>query len=159
MALWRLYYHLIWATRDRDPLIGTDIEQELYGYIIGKSNALESITHAIGGVQDHIHLVVSIPPKLSIADFVKGIKGSSAHHLNHGMDSPMANFGWQRGYGVFSLGGKQLAQAVNYVRNQKQHHRQGTTIATLEEDHHHLDDAPASWNKGAAIGDIRRNLG
>src|SRR5215211_3125135 len=92
MALWRLYYHLIWATRDRDPLIGADIEQELYGYIVGKSNALESITHAIGGVQDHIHLVVSIPPKLSIADFVKGIKGSSAHHLNHGVDARIADF-------------------------------------------------------------------
>jgi len=154
MALWRLYYHLVWATRDRLPLIGGDIEQELYGYIIGKSNALESITHAIGGVQDHIHLVVSIPPKLSIADFVKGIKGSSAHHLNHGVDCRIADCGWQRGYGVFSLGGKQLAEAVNYVRNQKQHHSEGTTITTLEVDQHQ-DNAPASWNNSAVIIDIR----
>jgi hypothetical protein len=81
-----------------------------------------------------------------------------SRYLNHGLDLPIADFGWQRGYGAFSLGGKQLAQAVNYVCNQKQHHRQGTTISTLEEDHHQ-DDAPASWNNGAAIMDIRRRVG
>jgi putative transposase len=154
MALWRLYYHLVWATKDRHPLISADIEPMRYGYIIGKANALECITHAIGGIQDHMHVVVSVPPKLSISDFVKAIKGSSAHYLNHGLNHPGASFGWQRGYGAFSLGSKQLAQAVAYVRNQKQHHRQGTTMAALEQDQHE-DDAPVLWNNGEAIADIQ----
>lgn len=150
MALWRLYYHLTWATKERHPLITSDVELVLYGYIIGKAHAPGCIIHAIGGIENHIHLVVSIPPKLSIADFVKGIKGSSAHYLNHSLAKNFPQFGWQRGYGVFSLGGKQLDEAVAYVRNQKNHHRQGTTILSLERDNH-KDDGPAAWNDGEAI--------
>lgn len=136
MAFWRLYYHLIWATKERQPLINHDRETELYNYIIGKADALSCIIHAIGGVEDHIHLIASIPPKLSISDFVKTIKGSSAHQLNQNLklSSNSTSFGWQRGYGVLSLGSKQLDQAVCYVKNQKEHHLQGTEIASLERD-------------------------
>jgi REP element-mobilizing transposase RayT len=69
MALWRIYYHLVWATKDRLPLITEDIEAEFHHYIIGKADALGCITHAVGGVEDHIHMVVSIPPKLSVSEF------------------------------------------------------------------------------------------
>ena len=154
MALWRLYYHLVWTTKDRHPFITADIEPVLYGYIIGKAHALGCITHAIGGIENHVHLVVSIPPKLSISDFVKGIKGSSAQHLNYGLDQPIPHFTWQRGYGIFSLGSKQLTQAVTYVQNQKMHHCQGTTIAALEQDEHE-EDTPAPWNNGEAIATIK----
>ncbi len=84
-------------------------------------------------IEDHIHLVVSIPPSISIADFVKNIKGSSAHYLNHALSADSNKFPWQEGYGVFSLGRKQLEQAVDYVRNQKAHHLYGTAIASLEQ--------------------------
>lgn len=131
--LWRIYYHLVWATKKRQPLITADKEPELYNYIIGKADNLGSIIHAIGGVENHIHLIDSIPPSLSVANFVKNIKGSSAHHLNHSLTNSDL-FIWQRGYGVFSLGGKQLPQAVDYVLNQKAHHLQGTTISSLEQD-------------------------
>jgi REP element-mobilizing transposase RayT len=154
MAFWRLYYHLTWATKERHPLITSDTEPVLYGYIIGKAHALDCIIHAVGSIEDHIHLVASIPPKLSIADFVKGIKGSSAHYLNYGLANPLPQFGWQRGYGVFSLGGKQLNEAVAYVRNQRTHHRQGTTIPSLERDNYE-DDGPATWNHDEAIAGIK----
>jgi len=101
MALWRLYYHLVWATKERQPFITVDIEPELYGYIIGKAHALSCITYTIGGIEDHLHLISSIPPKLSIADFVQNIKGSSAYHLNHGVFSTRPKFGWQRGMVCF----------------------------------------------------------
>ena len=154
MALWRLYYHLIWATKARHPLITPDIDLVLYGYIIGKAHALGCIIHAIGGTENHVHLVASIPPKISIADFVKGIKGSSAHHLNHNPTHSFPQFGWQRGYGVFSLGHKQLDEAVAYVKNQKIHHQQATTISALEQDNDE-DDGPDTWNDGEAISDIK----
>lgn len=140
MALWRLYYHLIWATKERQPLILPKRESQLYNYIIGKADALGCIIHAIGGTDNHIHLVASIPPKLSISDFVQNIKGSSTHYLNH-LSPSQDLFGWQRGYGVFSLGSKQLEKAVMYVKNQKVHHLNGTTIASLER-HDYEDDAP-----------------
>ncbi|NJN58678.1 MAG: IS200/IS605 family transposase [Leptolyngbyaceae cyanobacterium SL_5_9] len=132
MAFWRTYYHLVWATESRHPLITTDREAVLYGYITGKADSLGCIIHAIGGVDDHIHLVVSIPPKLSVADFVKKIKGSSAYHLNHSSFANALTFGWQGGYGVFTLGSKQLDQAIAYVLNQKLHHKDGTVISVLE---------------------------
>lgn len=154
MALWRLYYHLVWATKERHPLITVAIEPELYGYIIGKANALGCITHAIGGIEDHIHLVSSIPPKLSISDFVQQIKGSSAYHLNHSDFRTRSQFQWQRGYGVFSLGSKQLPEAVAYVVNQKEHHQQGTIVPALER-YDQEDDGPASWNNGEAIAGIK----
>lgn len=153
MALWRLYYHLVWATKERHPFITPEIEPELYGYIIGKADTLGCITHAIGGIEDHIHLTSSIPPKLSIADFVQHLKGSSAYHLNHGDFRTMSHFQWQRGYGVFSLGNKQLPEAIAYVVNQKNHHRQGTTIPALERCDQE-DDGPAPWNNGEAIAGI-----
>jgi putative transposase len=133
MALWRLYYHIVWATKKRAPLITSDIEDKFYGYLIGKANHLGCIIHAIGGIEDHIHFVVSIPPKLSIAEFVKTLKGSSAYHYNHTFGKTQ-QFAWQEGYGVFSLGGKQLQKAVDYVHNQKTHHQNKTTIPLLEQE-------------------------
>ena len=141
MALWRLYYHFVWATRERRPLIGASIETELFGYIRGKSDTLGCIVYAIGGVEDHIHLIVSVPPKLSLSDFVQKIKGSSAHHINHTNDDSRPKFAWQRGYGVFSLGSKQLETAIDYVRHQRTHHQQQTTMAALEKTSE-IDDGP-----------------
>ena len=133
MVFWRAYYHLIWATKDRHPLITADLESKLHPYIVGKAQSLDCVVHAIGGVADHIHLVVSVPPKLAMADFVQGIKGSSAHFANHDLGFADKAFAWQRGYGLLTLGGKQLDTAVAYVQGQKTHHNQGTAIAALEQ--------------------------
>ena len=154
MALWRLYYHFVWSTKGRLPMITPEIEQELYGYIIGKADALECITHAIGGIEDHIHLIESVPPKLAVAEFVQKIKGSSSHHVNYGMPEAATKLYWQRGYGVFSLGAKNLERAIAYVCNQKEHHRKQQIIAALERDSEE-DDGPAPYNDGDAIASIK----
>ncbi|MDY6902745.1 MAG: IS200/IS605 family transposase [Cyanobacteriota bacterium] len=143
MAFWRTYYHLVWATKGRQNLITPQREPSFYKYIIGKADSLGCIIHAIGGTENHIHLVASIPPNLAISDFVKKIKGSSAHQFNIESPSNFEKFSWQGGYGIFSLGSKQLNQAVAYVNNQKQHHAQGSTIVSLEKDKSE-DDAPKS---------------
>jgi REP element-mobilizing transposase RayT len=82
MPLWRLFYHLVWATHERQSLISPAHEQILYPYIKGKADFLGCQLHAIGGTENHVHLIVSIPPKLSISDFAKRIKGSSSRYLN-----------------------------------------------------------------------------
>jgi len=150
MALWRLYYHFVWTTKERQPLIVPEIEALLYGYIIGKAHSLGVIIHAIGGIEDHIHIIASVPPKMSLADFVRFVKGASAYHINRLHDEVEPNFAWQRGYGVFSLGSKQLPDAVAYVLNQKSHHRENSVLAPLEECAK-ADDGPAVWNYGKAI--------
>ncbi len=93
---------------------------------------MDCIIHAIGSVEDHIHLVPSIPPKLSVAEFVKKIKGSSTYYLNHIPSASSLAFSWQHGYGVLTLGSKQLDEAKAYVNNQKAHHLGGTAIPALE---------------------------
>ncbi len=155
MALWRLYYHVVWATKERHPFITTNVEPLLYGYIGTKVKESGCLLHAIGGIEDHIHLVVSIPPKLSIADFVKNIKGSSAHYLNHETSKPTSNFSWQFGYGVFSMGSKQLDEAVAYVLNQKAHHGNGSLITALERDLDE-DDKPSLYKKDDRLTNIRK---
>ena len=150
MALWRLYYHFVWSTKERRDLITPEMEPDLYGYIIGKAVALGAIVHAIGGIPNHTHLVASVPPTLALAEFVKGVKGSSAHHVNHGPIRYALTFGWQGGYGVFSLGRKQLDATIAYVQNQKAHHAQGTLVTALELETND-EDRPGLWQEGAAI--------
>ena len=138
MALWRLYYHLVWATKERQSLINNQREARLYPYIVSKADSLNCIIHALDGTENHIHVIASIPPRISIAEFVKRIKGSSSHYLNQNFNHP-PKFLWQEGYGVFSLGQKQLNVAIAYVENQKIHHQQNTTISILERIDHNND--------------------
>ncbi len=94
MTLWRTYYHLIWATHDRYPLILTDYKPILHKYLHQKIHNLDAQNYAIGGMPDHIHLIVSIPPKISIAeldnaiDYVKRQKQQHAEStLIHALES------------------------------------------------------------------------
>lgn len=131
MPFWRTYYHLVWGTKDRSELIGPEVEETLFRYLVKKAAELNVRVFAINGWYDHVHLVVSIPPKHSIATVAKHLKGSSSHYLNIKKLSTEP-FAWQRGYGVFTLGESQRARVEAYVHNQKEHHRQQTTNYWLE---------------------------
>ncbi|MBI3912936.1 MAG: IS200/IS605 family transposase [Chloroflexi bacterium] len=131
MAYWRLHYHLIWATSQRLPLLTESVERQVYGTILGKAKELGVIVHAIGGVQDHIHVAVSIPPKISVSDCVRHFKGASSHYVNH-QPNAEGNFAWQEGYGALTFGDRAAQDVVAYVRNQKEHHRQNTTRTSFE---------------------------
>ena len=151
MAFWRLYYHLVWATKNRQPLIRPEMESRLYPYIVSKAGELGLIVHAIGGIEDHMHLVVSIPPRHGVAYVVKCLKGASSHAMNTLLGNPDA-FAWQRGYGALSLGERRLTTAISYVHHQKEHHRENTANAWVE----HIveyDEGPAmpSEDRGLAL--------
>ena len=62
MPYWRLYYHIVWSTYKREPLITPHMENELYGYLTGKAVAQEAIVHAVNGTADHVHMVASAQP-------------------------------------------------------------------------------------------------
>lgn len=131
MPFWRTYYHLVWATKKRAALIDAEVEPFLYQYLFSKARELEVRVYAANGWTDHVHMVVSIPPRLAVADVVRRLKGASAHYLNH--DLEMADhFQWQRGYGVLTLGERQRPVAVEYVERQKEHHGHQTTNGWLE---------------------------
>ena len=131
MSYWRLFYHIVWATKNREPLLKAEWEQDLYGYLWGKATALGCLPHAINGMQDHIHLLISIPPKYSISRIVGHIKGSSSRYINS-EHRPISKFEWQSGFGAISISESGFSTVVQYVLKQKQHHTNGTLKNILE---------------------------
>jgi putative transposase len=131
MSLWHLYYHLIWATRERMPLIPAYLELELHRHLVTQALQLGVTVHAINGVEDHIHLVATIPPWVGIADCVGRLKESSSLLMNQRRNG-RGSFGWQHGYGILSIGPSNLDRAIKYVRWQKEHHAEGTVVEALE---------------------------
>jgi REP element-mobilizing transposase RayT len=125
-------YHAVWATKDRQPLITDDIEPFVYKLMGEKAIELGGAVFAINGMVDHVHIVVSIPPRLAVADFLGQVKGITSFRLNRQRDPLLAKFAWQTEYGVFSFDSKRLPNVVAYVENQKQHHAQRNLIPILE---------------------------
>jgi putative transposase len=131
MAYWRLHYHIVWATYQRLPMMTESVERQIYGTILGKAKELGVIVHAIGNIQDHIHVAVSIPPKLAVADCVKHFKGASSRYINLQPNAD-GQFSWQAGYGALTFGDRAMDDVVAYVKNQKEHHRQQTLRPAFE---------------------------
>jgi putative transposase len=131
MPYWKLYCHFIWGTKNRLPLIDLAFEDKLYRAIAAKAKDMDGFVHAIGGTEEHMHLAVSVPPKVAPAKFIGDVKGNSSHYVNH-VIKPEFEFYWQDEYGVLSFGEKNLSAIVKYIHNQKRHHADGTIIAAME---------------------------
>jgi putative transposase len=131
MPHWQLYYHLIWATKERAPWVTPEVEAFVYEFIRHKVLDLEGTLFSINGMPDHVHVVASIPPKISVAEFVGQIKGVSATRYNK-LRRPGAPIYWQEEYGAFSFDKKRLPHLVAYVQGQKQHHADQRLILALE---------------------------
>ena len=131
MSWYELYYHFVWSTKYRAPTIDGAWEAELYKVIVAKCKALDSWVYAIGGVQDHVHLIASVSPTIPIATFTNQVKGNSSHFVNH-VIQPTNTFAWQPDYSVLSFHRKHLSIMVQYVRNQKEHHSSGNLYKGLE---------------------------
>jgi putative transposase len=131
MTYWRLHYHLIWATFEREPSITPEREKVFYGVLSGKAKELDLKIHAAGNVEDHVHIVASIPPKLAVADCLRHLKGASAYVINH-MDGSDGQFKWQEGYGALSISEQSLEKVMAYAARQKEHHKENTTNDVYE---------------------------
>jgi REP element-mobilizing transposase RayT len=131
MPYWQLFYHFIWTTKNRLPLLDEKTEPIIYGFLRSKAIGLGAVVFAIGGIYDHVHMVVSVPPRISIATFIGQVKGVASAKYNQGNFSE-ERFEWQKDYGVFSFDGKRLPYVVAYVNRQKEHHAQKTIIPVLE---------------------------
>jgi len=108
-----------------------ECERVFYGVLYGKAKELDLKVHASGNVDDHTHVVISIPPKLAAADCVKHIKGASAYAINH-MPNSDGQFKWQEGYGALSIGERSLETVMAYAANQKEHHKNQTLRSVFE---------------------------
>ena len=116
---------------DRQPILTPEVEKIFYSVIYGKAEELDLKIHAAGNVEDHAHIVLSIPPKIAVADCVRHLKGASAYAINH-MDGRDGQFKWQAGYGALTVGERSLETVMKYAAKQKEHHKAGTIIGVYE---------------------------
>lgn len=117
----QLYVHLVWSTWDRLPLITADIQARLYAAIMDKCHELKCEPIAIGGVADHLHLLVRINTVVSVAQLTKEVKGSSSHLVTHVL-KPGEFFKWQGAYGAFTIRKSEVSTVKRYIENQVSHH-------------------------------------
>ena len=131
MSYYRLFYHFIWGTKNRKPIILPEFEAELHSIIASKAIELGGIVHAVNGIEDHVHLAATVPPKIALSRFIGEVKGNSSHAMNFEVRR-YGNFYWQNEYGVLSFAERNLAHIVQYIHNQKQHHAKGTINVAME---------------------------
>ncbi len=117
-----LLTHIVFSTKERVPCITIEMQSELYPYLGGLTRELNGKAYIINGIEDHIHLLVSLPPTVSISEALKFIKANSSGWL--GKRFGKRNFvGWQVGYGAFSVSKSNVSDVISYIRNQKEHHK------------------------------------
>ena len=124
-------FHITWHTKNSNPMIRGKIEDRLYHYLTHKILETPGARlHAIGGIENHIHIATSTQPNILVSDWVGKLKGSSSHYINHEVQPKALE--WQRGYGIVSFGTKDLQWVIDYVKNQKEHHGKGKIHDRLE---------------------------
>jgi putative transposase len=130
----RVFYHFIWSTWDREPLLVGEIEERAYDLIRQQCHMLRCPLAALGGIENHVHLLVSLPSTLCRAEFVKSVKGVTSHKLNEAYGSPTWAFKWQGRYGVDTVSRSHVDRVKRYIENQKQHHADSTIWPSCEQD-------------------------
>ena len=127
-----MYLHLVWATWDREPLVTPDIERRIHRSIETEARGMGCDVLAIGGMPEHVHLVVKIPATVTIADLVKQVKGVSSHFAGETLGLK-GSFKWQGTYGAFSVSRWDVDRVIGYVERQKQHHADESLVPDWEE--------------------------
>ena len=120
-----LYIHLVWSTWDRMPSLTKEIRQAVYACIKEECTKLRAQALAVGGTDDHVHLLARIPSTLSTAVLAKQVKGASSHLATHELGCP--TFKWQGHYAAFSVSSSLIARVQAYIQNQERHHQERTT--------------------------------
>lgn len=118
-------YHCVWSTKDRRPLLTGEIQARLWPYLGGIARANKMSALAVGGVADHIHVLLSLPAPLSISKEMQLLKGNSSKWL-HDEFRELQSFSWQEGCGAFTIGMSGVPETKNYIATQAEHHKKRT---------------------------------
>ena len=120
-----LHYHLIFSTKNREGWIAPQVEQQVWAYMgaIARDNKMTAL--CTGGVEDHVHLLVTIPPALAVSKVLQLLKGGSSKWI-HDTFPKLRSFAWQDGYGAFTVSKSQIADTIRYIEGQRQHHQKKT---------------------------------
>jgi len=110
--------HCVFSTKGRVDMIPNNLRESLYAYVFGTARNLKTDLIAIGGTSNHIHILLSVPPKLSLSDAVRDLKANSSRWMRE----QDVRFAWQEGFGAFSVSPSQVSVVKSYIRNQQGHH-------------------------------------
>ena len=116
-----LIYHIVFATKNRAPLITPDRKERLYEYIGGIVRGLGGILLGINGIEDHIHILVKLRPDKSVSDVLRDLKSNSSGWM-HDVFPDARDFSWQNGYGAFTVSVSQIDGVRRYIADQEIHH-------------------------------------
>jgi len=122
--------HAVFSTKNRLPLLTASTRGILFPYVGGIVNRVGGSVITMGGMPDHIHLLARLPTGLSVADAVRAVKANSSKWTNEKVSN--SKFGWQRGYGAFSVSHSDVPRVIDYIRNQERHHRTRSFEEELE---------------------------
>lgn len=125
-----LHYHVIFSTKQRERWLSADIEQRVWSYLGGIACQNDLKPLLIGGVDDHVHMLFSMPPSISVSDALKRIKGGSSGWVKDNFPT-LQRFGWQDGCGAFTVSKSQIREIEDYIRSQREHHR----VKTFQEEY------------------------
>lgn len=115
-----LLAHVVFSTKDREPLIIPEVRNELHAYLGGLTRELKGKAYGINGTRDHVHMLVSLPPTVSTSEAMRFIKANSSGWVH---DKWQKAFAWQLGYGAFSVSKSNVPEVLQYISHQEAHHR------------------------------------
>jgi len=120
-----LMTHAVFSTKDRVPLVVNECRERLYPYLGGIAREIDAKALIIGGTADHVHLLLSLPPTLCVADALRDLKANSSRWV-HETWPDRRDFAWQTGYGAFSVSESQRDAVARYIESQVEHHKRRT---------------------------------
>ncbi|HRZ17198.1 MAG TPA: IS200/IS605 family transposase [Candidatus Hydrogenedentes bacterium] len=119
----QIYYHITFSTKNRSRVLDADRREKLFKYLWGVIKNHKSHLYRINGVEDHVHLLISLHPTVALADLVKNMKVASSVWVREGGIFP-AFEAWQEGYGAFTCSHGEKDAVITYIKNQVEHHRE-----------------------------------
>ena len=118
----KVFIHYVFSTKNHEPFITSSLENKLWAYMASVAREIDVEPLIINGIEDHAHVLVSLPATITIAKAIQKIKGVSSLWVSKTFEE-FSDFEWQVGYGAFSISHYDLNKTINYIKNQKEHHR------------------------------------
>jgi len=144
-----LGFHLIWSTQERQPYITEDVETRLYDYCVAVARRKGCDVLAIGGTDNHIHILLTFPATIRLCDLMRDLKAGSSHFMQKTL-KPDSWFDWQDSYAAIAVCPSHRKRVIAYIHNQKQHHADGTTNELMEIDGEIYEPEPDDPSRGRA---------
>ena len=121
----QLLYHIVFSTKGRQRWLTDGFRENVFGYIAGTTKTLNGFAIKVGGYYDHAHLLVRIPAKIAVSDFVGKLKANTSKHINE-TSGLIRKFGWQDGFGAFTVSLSSKDAVYAYIEKQMEHHSKQT---------------------------------